>query len=104
MPKKIKLSGKKLQKANEIDLNLRISAEIFKGSYNCSEISYMAGCSKQYIRRIEIEAMRKLAPILKEVFKAESIQSYEAFEILRLRTDPDDCHPPPLPSLIHQKY
>ena len=102
MPKKIKLSGKKLEKANEIDLNLRISAEIFKGSYNCSEISYMAGCSKQYIRRIELEAMKKLIPMLKKAFDKEGIQSFEAFEILQLKADPYGYYPEP--NLIHQKY
>ena len=79
MPKKIKLSGKKLEKANELDLNLSGSAEIFKGTYNCTEISYMAGCSKQFIRRIEIEAMKKF----KESFDRQGIQYSEAFEILQ---------------------
>ena len=62
----------------------------------------MAGCSKQYIRRIEIEAMKKLIPILKKAFDKEGIQSSEAFEILQLKADPFDYHPEP--NLIHQKY
>ena len=39
----------------------------------------MAGCSKQFIRRIEIEAMKKF----KESFDRQGIQYSEAFEILQ---------------------